>query len=74
MIRQEEPTLFTWTDWVEYIECRKAIVSSFHYVTRQSVYKDLPGKDSRLFLDHYEQTTFKNSSDYLKTGDSIYLL
>uniref|UniRef100_A0A1B6DEA7 TATA box-binding protein-associated factor RNA polymerase I subunit B n=1 Tax=Clastoptera arizonana TaxID=38151 RepID=A0A1B6DEA7_9HEMI len=67
-LKKDDQHLFVWKNWAQYIECRKAVVSRFHQVTRQSVYKDLPGHNSDLFLEHYEKNIFTDYSEHMKLG------
>lgn len=43
------------SEWMKFIECRKAVVSAFHLPTRTSVYGDSIGRDSELFIQHFSK-------------------
>lgn len=44
---------FVFSDWMKFIECRKAVVSAYHLPTRASIYGDTVGRDPQLFIQHY---------------------
>ena len=37
----ESRRLFVWTDWVKYIECRKAVLSHVHFPTQDLLSKEM---------------------------------
>uniref|UniRef100_A0A1B6FI01 TATA box-binding protein-associated factor RNA polymerase I subunit B n=1 Tax=Cuerna arida TaxID=1464854 RepID=A0A1B6FI01_9HEMI len=49
---------FVFSEWMRYLECRKATVSSYHLPTRSAVYGKAVDRDPQLFLHHLGQTEF----------------
>lgn len=57
--------LFSWREWVRYVECRKAVVAAHHLPTKTAVYRNTVPHDPQLFVQHYAQT---NVMDLKQTG------
>lgn len=67
--------LFSWKEWVRYIECRKAVVAAHHFPTKTAVYGHTVPHDSQLFVQHYAQTATQltEHKDYNKYKCEVFL-
>lgn len=59
--------LFSWREWVRYVECRKAVVAAHHLPTKTAVYRNTVPHDPQLFVQHYAQTN-EHLMDLKQTG------
>lgn len=59
--------LFSWREWVRYVECRKAVVAAHHLPTKTAVYGNTVPHDPQLFVQHYAQTN-EHLMDLKQTG------
>ncbi|XP_075224555.1 TATA box-binding protein-associated factor RNA polymerase I subunit B isoform X2 [Lycorma delicatula] len=72
--------LFSWTNWVKFIECRKTVIAQFHYPTRISLNKLCTSfGGSSVFCAYWRKKNFTNrqtnaSNSKFKNGELNNLL
>uniref|UniRef100_A0A1B6IRK4 TATA box-binding protein-associated factor RNA polymerase I subunit B n=1 Tax=Homalodisca liturata TaxID=320908 RepID=A0A1B6IRK4_9HEMI len=62
---------FVFSEWMQYVECRKATVSSYHWPTRSAVYGKAVDRDPQLFLHHLDQTELNVSQPVKRQYEAL---
>uniref|UniRef100_A0A1B6MFL8 TATA box-binding protein-associated factor RNA polymerase I subunit B n=1 Tax=Graphocephala atropunctata TaxID=36148 RepID=A0A1B6MFL8_9HEMI len=52
---RESRQQFVFSEWMQYVECRKAVLSCHHLPTRSAVYGEAVGLEPQLYLRHHNQ-------------------